>query len=146
MVRIGSLGPFMAFLLLFAALQFENCLVESFAPPSSRRTFAAAAVSSTRSPPYYIHPCPTPSKSQLFIFTNDDDELEDIAAAASTPSPALVLKTSRVLRRTEWLSWWAQVILTTISAVTLLFARSVIGKSADTSTIIGGFFFAGSGE
>lgn len=37
----------------------------------------------------------------------------------------LIESTAYALRRTSWFSWWSQVILTTISAVILLFARSV---------------------
>lgn len=43
---------------------------------------------------------------------------------------ALVAETSLGLKRVSWLSWWAQVILTTISAVILIFARNVAGGGA----------------
>lgn len=38
----------------------------------------------------------------------------------------LVVDTSLSFRRISWLSWWSQVILTTVSSVTLLFARNVV--------------------
>ncbi len=61
------------------------------------------------------------------------------------------------LRRVNWISWWSQVILTVISSITLLFARSVLnavsgavvsptGSAVPPSTAPGGFVFAGSGK
>lgn len=38
---------------------------------------------------------------------------------------SIIQETSRLLRRVSWLSWWSQVILTTVSAVILLFAKNV---------------------
>jgi hypothetical protein len=56
---------------------------------------------------------------------------------------------SLALRRISWFSWWGQVILTTVSSITLLFARSVLaanGRGPNTASgIAGGFLFAGSG-
>ena len=55
------------------------------------------------------------------------------------------------LRRVNWFSWWSQVVLTVISSITLLFARSVLNAlssaySTTPSTAPGGFLFAGSGK
>mmetsp|Transcript_42884 Transcript_42884/g.103714 ORF Transcript_42884/g.103714 Transcript_42884/m.103714 type:complete len:266 (-) Transcript_42884:14-811(-) len=41
----------------------------------------------------------------------------------------LVKDTGLLTRRLSWLSWWSQLILTTVSAVTLVFARNVIRES-----------------
>ena len=49
----------------------------------------------------------------------------------------LIETTAYTLRRTSWFSWWSQVILTTISAVILLFARSV-GLAAIEASSPGG--------
>ena len=58
-------------------------------------------------------------------------------------------KISRRLRRANWISWWSQVILTVISSIILLFARSVMnavaGPGSVPTTAPGGFLFAGSG-
>ena len=66
-----------------------------------------------------------------FIQDHDKDPLIESAAIS--------------LRRFNWVSWWSQVILTVVSAVTLLFAKSVLKAGADKSSVTGGFFFAGSG-
>jgi hypothetical protein len=41
----------------------------------------------------------------------------------------LVKDAGLLTRRLSWLSWWSQLILTTVSAVTLVFARNVIRQS-----------------
>jgi hypothetical protein len=46
----------------------------------------------------------------------------------------LVKETSALTRRLSWLSWWSQLILTTVSAVTLVFARNVIKQSHTSIT------------
>jgi hypothetical protein len=60
----------------------------------------------------------------------------------------LVKDTSVLLRRLSWLTWWSQLILTTVSSFTLLFARNVIGTS-NTGTIgtsvLPNFLLAGTG-
>lgn len=38
----------------------------------------------------------------------------------------VVKQASLLLRRLSWFAWWSQLILTTVSSVTLLFARNVI--------------------
>lgn len=55
----------------------------------------------------------------------------------------LIILASKSLRRASWISWWSQVILTSVSAVTLLFARSV--NRAGQNSGGGGFFLAGTG-
>lgn len=42
---------------------------------------------------------------------------------------SLVKDTALLTRRLSWLSWWSQLILTTVSAVTLVFARNVLIQS-----------------
>ena len=59
----------------------------------------------------------------------------------------LVQETSLLLRRLSWLTWWSQLILTTVSSVTLLFARNVIGLSQTqtSSNVLPNFLLAGTG-
>jgi len=46
---------------------------------------------------------------------------------------SLIIDTAYTMRRLSWFSWWAQVILTTISSVILLFARSIGAAAAAES-------------
>lgn len=61
----------------------------------------------------------------------EDDGGESIAKVQVDP---LVKDTAVLLRRLSWLTWWSQLILTTVSSVTILFARNVIGASTPTTT------------
>jgi hypothetical protein len=72
---------------------------------------------------------------------------EASSSSSSALVPSKVLKAAKSLHRISWLSWWSQVILTTISAVTLLFARSVgaAGKNNLTQRVDGSFL-AGTGR
>lgn len=62
-------------------------------------------------------------------------------------SDQLVSEAALKLKRLNWFSWWSQVILTVVSSITLLFARSVLqaGKNNSSELVTGGFFLAGSG-
>ena len=53
--------------------------------------------------------------------------------------------TAAALRRTAWMSWWTQVVLSTVSAVILLFARSVGGYSSSKVSSPPSFFVGGVG-
>jgi hypothetical protein len=60
----------------------------------------------------------------------------------------LVKETSVLLRRLSWLAWWSQLILTTVSATTLLFARNVVGSSNTGpigTSVLPNFVLAGTG-
>jgi len=65
---------------------------------------------------------------------------------ADVPPDPLIVDTSEVLGRVSWLSWWAQVILTVIASVTLLFARNVTSQNNTISSIGPGFVLAGTGR
>ena len=65
---------------------------------------------------------PLPEKKK-----DDDDPNLDVHV------DPLVRDTSLIMRRLSWLSWWAQLVLTTVSSVTLLFARNVITRVAPTA-------------
>lgn len=73
---------------------------------------------------------------------------DDFSSAAVPTSDSVVVAASKTLRTASWFSWWSQVILTTVSTVTLLFARSVLSVTSPSqlsSGGSGGFFLAGSG-
>jgi hypothetical protein len=72
----------------------------------------------------------------------DDDE--DDKERPKVKVDPVVKETSLLLRRLSWLSWWSQIILTTVSSVTLLFARNVI-KQSDASISLPNFVLAGTG-
>lgn len=78
--------------------------------------------------------------------SNDKNDRARPASSSSRPSPPspLLTETSRALRRLSWFSWWSQVILTTVSTVTLGFARNVLSSSPRNAGH-GLFFLAGSG-
>jgi hypothetical protein len=90
-----------------------------------------------------------PTTSSLYLGLVDGDPAqEEFGGAKNDP---LVKDASKLLFRLSWLSWWAQLILTVISSVTLLFARNVItgvssGMGAATSgvAILPNFLIAGS--
>jgi hypothetical protein len=67
--------------------------------------------------------------TRLFRASYDDDNDQGDKTAAFKSNP-LVRETSRSLKTVSFFSWWAQVILTTISTVILLFARNVGGRAA----------------
>ena len=69
--------------------------------------------------------------------SSSDDEDGDTRNLDVNVDP-LVRSASLVMRRLSWFSWWAQLILTTISSVTLLFARNVITRATLTVTNTGG--------
>mmetsp|Transcript_21244 Transcript_21244/g.20401 ORF Transcript_21244/g.20401 Transcript_21244/m.20401 type:complete len:279 (-) Transcript_21244:648-1484(-) len=75
-----------------------------------------------------------PSTSALFANVVEQEPKQD----------ELVMMSSLSLRRFSWLSWWGQVILTTISTITLLFARGVMSSGSGRGNPPG-FFLAGTG-
>lgn len=78
-----------------------------------------------------------------FVFSSSSLHMNDVAA--DSPPDPLILDTSRVLGRVSWLSWWAQVILSVVASVTLLFARNVTTQTNTVSSIGPGFILAGAG-
>jgi hypothetical protein len=81
------------------------------------------------------------------LFEAEETSKEAGEELAKTIDP-LVKDTSKLLYRLSWLSWWAQIILTTTSSVTLLFARNVISRSAAAAPATGtlpNFVLAGLG-
>jgi len=82
----------------------------------------------------------------IFSYKNEESGAERSPSFES--QDAVVRASALSLRRSSWFSWWAQVILTSVSSVTLLFAKSVLDAAKGTAartTPNGGFFLAGSG-
>jgi hypothetical protein len=86
---------------------------------------------------------------------DNDDELEVVIRKPKIDS--LIEDVSFKMRRLAWFSWWAQVILTTVASITLLFTRNVMdlqfqgnaGSAAaaavSSSAMLPNYFLAGSG-
>jgi hypothetical protein len=86
--------------------------------------------------------------SRLFraSFDGDDDtDAQGLEKGQDTPTDPLVKETSRMLKRVFFFSWWAQVILTTVSTVILLFARNVVGPATGRGPAPPPFFLSGTG-
>jgi len=82
--------------------------------------------------------------------SSDENRNEDADSELSNNENESVQEASLAVRRSSWLSWWAQVILTTTSAVTLFFAKSVMSSSSGNGGVISrgsgaGLYLAGSG-
>lgn len=70
-------------------------------------------------------------------FEDGEEEVEDRGDEMVIRRPkldTLVEAVSFRIRRLSWLSWWSQVILTTVASVTLLFTRNVLESQAATSS------------
>jgi len=82
-------------------------------------------------------------------FPDDVDEDNDEAMEVRGPKlDSLVETVSFRLKRVSWLSWWSQVILTTVASVTLLFTRNVVSLQATgvavNRNLFPNYFLAGS--
>lgn len=76
----------------------------------------------------------------------DEDVDEDEIVSRRPNVDALVKLVSLRMRRVSFLSWWAQVILTAVSSVTLLFTRNVLNLEANPANkiFLPNYFLAGS--
>jgi len=79
--------------------------------------------------------------------SQDSTKSAEISSTTSSSLDPLLIQAALALRRTSWLSWWTQVILTTVSSVTLLFAKGVLETRPITQRTFlpGAFIFAGTG-
>jgi hypothetical protein len=81
--------------------------------------------------------------------TNDTDAAadEDASVSFSSTNDPLLRETSKILQRASFLSWWAQLIFTTVSSNILLFARGAVSqRSGVTSSWYSPkFFLSGAG-
>ena len=96
----------------------------------------------------------TTKNTQVNLSNRSNDE--NVQVVSFDP---VIKNVSIRLHRINWISWWCQVILTVISSITLLFARSVLnalatgvvssspsGNGVRAAVAPGGFLFAGSGK
>ena len=85
--------------------------------------------------------------SRLFRASYDgaDTDADDQGIEKGPPTDPVVKETSRMLKRVFFFSWWAQVILTTISTVILVFARNVVGPATGRGPAPPPFFLSGTG-
>lgn len=76
---------------------------------------------------------------------NSNDESDEISRRPPKVD-ALVKLVSLRMRRVSFFSWWAQVILTAVSAVTLLFTRNVLNLETNPANkaLLPNYFLAGS--
>ena len=83
------------------------------------------------------------SKWRLFQSSLTPSEKEEEPSVEISP---LVKATSKQLQRLSWFSWWAQMILTTVSGTILVFAASVVrsgGKNSNSAIAAPSFFLSG---
>jgi hypothetical protein len=58
--------------------------------------------------------------------TDTENDMDtDYTAANTVSTTSMIRQVSKTLQRTSWISWWSQVILTVISSIILLFAKSI---------------------
>ena len=84
---------------------------------------------------------------------SDDGDVDGNPTIQQEKLDPVVQDAALLLRRLSWGSWWAQMILTTVSSVTLLFSKNVIQNSNPTASVaaaaasstLPNFVLAGSG-
>jgi hypothetical protein len=135
-------------LVLLAALTFATVSVSAFQiqkPQASVRSFQVEVRVPTL-PKTTSASCRSHS-SRLFRASTDGDDNDTDAQGLEKgpPTDPVVKETSRMLKRVFFFSWWAQVILTTISTVILLFARNVVGPATGRGPAPPPFFLSGTG-
>jgi len=90
------------------------------------------------------------SYNSLGMAVGGSDEAESGEYVVKVKVDPVVKETSLLLRRLSWAAWWSQLILTTVSSITLLFARNVIGASTSSgapvfNSSLPNFLLAGTG-
>ena len=110
------------------AFQLQTSRVLSRPPPAMVRS-SSPHVASVSFPPssqprrvVRVRPVRGGSPGALFSSSSYTDESD---RPRNNRPDGLIESTAYALRRTSYVSWWTQTILTTISAVILLFARGV---------------------
>eukprot|EP00562_Extubocellulus_spinifer_P011853 CAMPEP_0178539730 /NCGR_PEP_ID=MMETSP0697-20121206/656_1 /TAXON_ID=265572 /ORGANISM="Extubocellulus spinifer, Strain CCMP396" /LENGTH=339 /DNA_ID=CAMNT_0020172033 /DNA_START=62 /DNA_END=1081 /DNA_ORIENTATION=- len=101
--------------------------------PSAPSASSAASLAAASS---FIH-LRNPATGRLTTYSlhasySSSDELPP-KSGSQKQTDNLIIDTAYTMRRLSWFSWWAQVILTTISSVILLFARSIGAAAAAES-------------
>ena len=93
---------------------------------------------------HYYHSLHRATKIQSSaVVDNNDDSNNGNTVVPTTKFTILMRQISKTLSRTSWISWWSQVILTVISSIILLFAKSI--SSAGTTAGRGSFVSSGIG-
>lgn len=121
-------------LLVSGGVEFVG--VQAFSTPTTATRSAPLSIRSTL---FHIGSVPSYSNTAVAsripstILKASDEEEDDLDASKKVKVDPLVKETSVLLRRLSWFAWWAQLILTTVSSVTLLFAKNVIEASAGTA-------------
>jgi hypothetical protein len=87
-------------------------------------------------------------RSTFFHMTKKELDIEEDGDEIVIRRPnleALVEMIALRIRRVSWLSWWSQVILTTVASVTLLFTRNVLNLQSSTvdRNLLPNYFLAG---
>jgi Protein of unknown function (DUF3611) len=66
------------------------------------------------------------------VFLSSSTDSKEVPVPFQQTDP-IIRNAAKVLQRTSWISWWSQVILTVISSIILLFAKSVTTSSTTNS-------------
>lgn len=150
-----------SFLFLFAAVSSCFCVISTEALTISKqnhlhqsflrsRTIAIPQKQQSTSSSLYLYKVAPVSRTsyenglQRRLSYENNEEVED---DERPKVDALVELVSLRMRRVAFLSWWAQVILTAVSAVTLLFTRNVLkleSNPASKALLMPNYFLAGS--
>jgi len=140
---------FTSFMALIALVQPSSAFSPLFQTPSRTVPSIFQGPTSLAKQPFtqkntyynkrYTFPTTSTPKSTRFSQFSEDSELD---------ADPIIENASVSLRRINWFSWWSQVILTVVSSITLLFAKSVLKvgtPEGGKQLVSGGFLFAGSG-
>lgn len=73
-------------------------------------------------------------KSSSMSLTSSSSYNDNNSSSSSSIDP-LITRASLTLRASSWVSWWSQLILTVVSAVTFLFARNVLADNAAVGVV-----------
>ena len=126
-----------------------SLLLCSLVPPAAAlSTWAHAgpairtiAVPSVHAPPLpHSHPLLIPSSPSRAVARHRPCTAQAAAAAAEAQPDPNVARLRSKLWSVGWFSWWAQVILSVVSGVLLLFANSVMQRPS--SALLGGLVLA----
>jgi hypothetical protein len=136
MARLSTLQ----FVAAILCLCFASPLTSAFSPSCARPLILSKGVGANVNVMSKHHRRPSTSASTSALFSQD----QAVSSLSSDQDP-LIQELAITLRRVNWVSWWSQVVLSVISTVTLVFAKSVLKTGVDRTSVAGGFLFAGSG-
>jgi hypothetical protein len=110
-----------------------------FAPAPGRLSENLSFLATRTSPRALARPITVKLRAQTVASTAGEDALDDQLVAER----ARLRRTSLTLWRWSSVSWWAQVILSVVSGVTLFFASAIEGQQS--SAFSNGVFFSSAG-